>query len=83
MLAVQSLTNIMQSEDNFPVTSCYCTGNPEAREISHRGKPHVHCPCAKCNVVFIGLSPARSDIPIIYHKNQLGVVLVNDWFISQ
>ena len=39
----------MQSEDNFPVTSCYCTGNPEAREISHRGKPHVHCPCAKCN----------------------------------
>lgn len=32
---------------------------------------------------FIGLSPARSDIPIIYHKNQLGVVLVNDWFISQ
>ena len=38
----------MQSEDNFPVTSCYCTGTPEAREIRHRGKPHVHCPCAKC-----------------------------------
>lgn len=35
------------------------------------------------SVVFIGLSPARSDIPIIYHKNQPGVVLVNDWFISQ
>ena len=48
MLALQSLTNIMQSEDNFPVTSCYCTGTPEAREIRHRGKPHVHCPCAKC-----------------------------------
>ena len=31
---------------------------------------------------FIGLSPVRSDIPIIYHTNQLGVVLVNDWFIS-
>ena len=35
------------------------------------------------SVVFIGFSPARSDIPIIYHKNQLGVVVVNDWFISQ
>lgn len=31
------------------LTSCYCQITPEAREISKLGKPHVHCPCDKCN----------------------------------
>lgn len=39
----------MQSEDELSFTSCYCQITPEAREISQAGKPHVHCPCAKCN----------------------------------
>ena len=38
----------MQEED-FSLTCCHCQLTAEAREISKHGKPHVHCPCDKCN----------------------------------
>jgi len=39
----------MQPSEEEILTSCYCQITPEAREISKLGKPHVHCPCDKCN----------------------------------
>ena len=39
----------MQGEENVSHTCCYCQLTAEAREISKLGKPHVHCPCDKCN----------------------------------
>ena len=44
-------TNVInhQPEEDISLTCCYCTKTPEAREISELGKPHVHCPCSKCN----------------------------------
>ena len=39
----------MQAEEDFSLTCCHCQLTTEAREISKQGKPHVHCPCDKCN----------------------------------
>lgn len=39
----------MQAEEDFSLTCCHCQLTAEAREISKQGKPHVHCPCDKCN----------------------------------
>lgn len=36
-------------EEDFSLTCCHCQLTPEAIEISKQGKPHVHCPCDKCN----------------------------------
>lgn len=40
----------MEAEEDVSLTSCYCQLTAEARDISKKGeKPHVHCPCEKCN----------------------------------
>lgn len=39
----------MQADEDFSLTCCHCQLTAEAREISKQGKPHVHCPCDKCN----------------------------------
>lgn len=40
----------MEAEEDVSLTSCYCQLTAEARDICKKGeKPHVHCPCEKCN----------------------------------
>ena len=42
-------TGMQEEEEDFSLTCCHCQLSAEAREISKHGKPHVHCPCDKCN----------------------------------
>ena len=39
----------MQADEDFSLTCCHGQLTAEGREISKQGKPHVHCPCDKCN----------------------------------
>ena len=68
---------VMEAEGDVSLTCCYCELTADAKEISKEGKPHVHCPCEKCNgratkniknVIEYLLSCARSDFPINCHQ---------------
>lgn len=40
---------VMEAEGDVSLTCYYCELTADAKEISKEGKPHVHCPCEKCN----------------------------------